>query len=373
MICRWNEGALLKPKLELEEKEDNAEITIEEVVDKYKEKDENDKKKIKEEQNNGTTPKAYLNRKRKRRFKEAEEEKEEDQNVNEEVIKEHKQKGKTKRNVDKDSEDDEERVKVEIVEEHRGRKTWTIKMANVKLEHVKDFKRRRTRMDDHNEEMVEEIDKELNEEESHQNGIVEEDIDDDSVNKNIETLDENDSQNAETNDAYITVFHDHSDDEVKEIPSDDEGDKDRFVEEYDVVQQSHPRDTDIEKELLHEDLKNMVKVVAEEEKSKEEEKEELLARLKDMFRVTGEKLINQYDVYKPAVEAMVSSFEGMKSQSALLAAFHAFGKKGTAHASNETWIALPAVSEVGYTLLDDNVVYNMVVGENDELQVEGHV
>uniref|UniRef100_A0A8D8YQP4 SWIM-type domain-containing protein n=1 Tax=Cacopsylla melanoneura TaxID=428564 RepID=A0A8D8YQP4_9HEMI len=100
------------------------------------------------------------------------------------------------------------------------------------------------------------------------------------------------------------------------------------------------RDADIEKELIHEELKDMVSVVPagindenedleelkDQLKSTEREKEALLVRLQNMFRITGEKLIYSYDLYKPAIEAMVSAFEGIKYDTGVLAAFHAFGK-----------------------------------------------
>ncbi|KAL1450375.1 hypothetical protein WDU94_002747 [Cyamophila willieti] len=111
------------------------------------------------------------------------------------------------------------------------------------------------------------------------------------------------------------------------------------------------RDADIEKELILEELKDMVSVVPAEiiedksedtenikehtgrlkdqQKCKESGKEALLGRLKDMFRITGEKLIYSYDLYKPAIEAMVTAFEGIKSDSGVLSAFHAFGKANT--------------------------------------------
>uniref|UniRef100_A0A8D8ZJ36 Uncharacterized protein n=1 Tax=Cacopsylla melanoneura TaxID=428564 RepID=A0A8D8ZJ36_9HEMI len=131
-----------------------------------------------------------------------------------------------------------------------------------------------------------------------------------------------------------TIGNDYVDDEEKDFLSEEYTD---MVKELREQQVTMNRDADIEKELILEELKDMVKVVpppapAQDDSSvssqppKDSEKELLLKELKEMFKQTGDKLINKYDIFKPAIQAMISSFRCIKSESALLGFYHSMGK-----------------------------------------------
>ncbi|KAL1450659.1 hypothetical protein WDU94_002998 [Cyamophila willieti] len=202
-----------------------------------------------------------------------------------------------------------------------------------------------------------------------------------------------------------------NEEEIEEIVSCPDDNDQQVLEEWFEIEE-HPeigetekkaiinRDPDIERELLSYELKDMITLTQDNTEPAPSEKEILLSDLKEMFKVTGEKLINNYDVFKPAIQAMVGAFKNMKSETAMLAAYHAFGKdtgiyalykskKKSQHMSsqevsqilhyaqnyNPITLHQPVeniqIVEGNYTYLNNVISYNMV--RDNELHIHENV